>query len=54
MTDPKQPTQPKGTDEHGKPHPPIEIPVPKEGDVLAFLEKAATTPDPDSDSGSAQ
>jgi hypothetical protein len=26
---------------------PIKIPVPKKGDVMKFLEKAATVPDPD-------
>ncbi len=26
---------------------PIEIPVPKEADVMAFLEKTARLPDPD-------
>jgi hypothetical protein len=37
---PTQETKPK----KGKP---IEIPVPKKGDVLDFLEKVAKTPDPD-------
>ena len=43
MTDhdaePTQQTQPK----KGKP---VEIPVPKKGDVMSFLEKTAKTPDP--------
>jgi hypothetical protein len=37
---PTQQTKPK----KGRP---IEIPVPKKGDVMDFLEKAARTPDPD-------
>ena len=28
---------------------PIEIPVPKRGDVMAFLEKTAKLPDPDAE-----
>lgn len=28
---------------------PVTIPVPKRGDVMAFLEKAAKVPDPDRD-----
>jgi hypothetical protein len=39
-----QPTQPK----KGKP---VEIPIPKKGDVMSFLEKAAKTPDPDGPDG---
>lgn len=35
-----QQTQPKKGE-------PIEIPMPKKGDVMDFLEKAAKTPDPD-------
>jgi hypothetical protein len=38
--EPTQQTEPK----KGKP---IEIPVPKRGDVIDFLEKTATLPDPD-------
>jgi hypothetical protein len=38
--EPTQQTQPK----KGKP---IEIPVPKRGDVMDFLEKTAKLPDPD-------
>jgi hypothetical protein len=39
--------EPKGTQET-KPAKgePIEIPVPKRGDVMDFLEKVAKTPDP--------
>jgi hypothetical protein len=37
---PTQQTEPR----KGKP---IEIPVPKRGDVMAFLEKTAKLPDPD-------
>jgi hypothetical protein len=37
---PTQPTQPKKGE-------PIEIPVPKKGDVMRFLEKTANVPDPD-------
>jgi hypothetical protein len=45
---PAQQTQPQ----KGKP---VEIPVPKKGDVMSFLEKAAKTPDPDrSDADSAK
>jgi hypothetical protein len=45
---PTQQTRPK----KGKP---VEIPVPKKGDVMSFLEKAAKTPDPErSDAGSAK
>jgi hypothetical protein len=32
-------TQPKGTDEHGDPGEPIEIPVPKERDVEGALDR---------------
>jgi hypothetical protein len=38
--EPTQQTKPK----KGRP---IEIPVPKKGDVMDFLEKTARTPDPD-------
>lgn len=38
--EPTQQTRPKKGE-------PIEIPVPKERDVLGFLEKVARTPDPD-------
>jgi len=41
---PTQPTQPKGRDKDGKPHEPIEIPVPTEGDVMGLLEKVAHAP----------
>lgn len=46
--EPTQPTQPKKGE-------PIEIPLPKERDVLDFLEKTAKLPDPDreSDAGGA-
>jgi hypothetical protein len=36
-----QPTQPKGKGKDGKPHKPVEIPVPLERDVMDLLEKAA-------------
>lgn len=39
-SEPTQKTRPK----KGKP---VEIPVPKKGDVMSFLEKAAKTPDPE-------
>lgn len=46
--EPTQQTKPK----KGKP---ITIPVPKKGDVMAFLEKTAKLPDPDrSDADSAE
>jgi hypothetical protein len=38
--EPTQQTRPKKGE-------PIEIPVPKKGDVMDFLEKAAKLPDPD-------
>lgn len=38
---PTQKTQPRGKDEHGKPHDPIDIPVPKKKDVLRVLKKSA-------------
>jgi hypothetical protein len=38
--EPTQPTKPK----KGKP---VEIPVPKRGNVMDFLEKAAKLPDPE-------
>jgi hypothetical protein len=48
QSEPTQPTQPKGIDpKTGKPYEPIEIPVPKRGDVMDFLEKTAKLPDPD-------
>jgi hypothetical protein len=40
--EPTQKTRPK----KGKP---VEIPVPKKGDVMDFLEKTAKTPDPNRD-----
>ncbi len=39
-SEPTQHTRPKKGD-------PVEIPVPTKGDVMGFLEKVATTPDPD-------
>jgi hypothetical protein len=42
--EPTQPTRPKGQDKDGKPYGPIEIPVPTEGDVMAFFEKVAHAP----------
>lgn len=38
---PTQKTQPKGRDEQGKLHEPIEIPVPKREDVERLIAKAA-------------
>jgi hypothetical protein len=38
---PTQPTQPRGKDEHGEPHEPIEISVPKRADFERVLKKAA-------------
>jgi hypothetical protein len=43
---PTQQTQPKKGE-------PITIPVPKRGDVMAFLEKTAKLPDPDRSAASA-
>jgi hypothetical protein len=43
-TEPTQQTKPKGRDKKGKPHDPIEIPVPTEGDVMGLLEKVAHAP----------
>jgi hypothetical protein len=40
-SEPKQKTQPRGTDKGGVPHEPIEIPVPKKKDVLRILKKSA-------------
>lgn len=40
--EPTQKTQPKGIDpKTGKPYEPIEIPVPKRGEVFRYLERAA-------------
>lgn len=36
-----QPTQPRGTDDEGNPHAPIEIPVPKKSDVMRVLKKSS-------------
>jgi hypothetical protein len=38
--EPTQQTKPKKGE-------PVEIPIPKKGDVMSFLEKVAKTPDPD-------
>lgn len=39
---PKQQTQPKGIDpKTGKPYEPIEIPVPKRGEVESLIRRAA-------------
>jgi hypothetical protein len=38
---PTQKTQPRGTDDEGKPAKPIDIPVPKRSDVRDLLKKAA-------------
>jgi hypothetical protein len=42
--EPTQLTQPKGTDKDGKPHEPIEIPVPKRSAFDELLERAENTP----------
>lgn len=39
-----QPTQPRGKDKQGKPHEPVQIPVPRESDVNDLLEKVALAP----------
>lgn len=45
MADPQtQQTQPKGKDRDGKPYESIEIPVPKDGDVMGLLKKVAHAP----------
>lgn len=44
MADDRKPTQkttPKGKDKRGKPHEPIEIPVPKRGEVENLIRRAA-------------
>jgi hypothetical protein len=38
---PKQKTQPKGKKPSGEPHEPLEIPVPKRGEVDRLITKAA-------------
>jgi hypothetical protein len=39
---PTQPTQPKGIDpKTGKPYEPVEIPVPKRGEINRLLKRAA-------------
>ncbi len=38
---PKQPTQPKGKKRSGEPQEPVEIPVPKRGEVDRLLKRAA-------------
>jgi hypothetical protein len=39
--EPTQQSQPRGTDEDGKPHKPVEIPVPKRDEIDRLLKKAA-------------
>jgi hypothetical protein len=39
--EPKQKTQPKGKDETGRPHSPVDIPVPKRGDIDDLLSRAS-------------
>jgi hypothetical protein len=46
MTDPSQESEPTQQTRPKKGEP-IEIPVPKKGDVMSFLEKTAKTPDPE-------
>lgn len=41
---PTQLTEPKGYDEDGKPHEPMEIPIPSRGEFLHNLEKVAPKP----------
>ncbi len=41
---PKQKTQPKGKDEAGQPHKPVEIPVPKRSAFERLLGKAEKPP----------
>jgi hypothetical protein len=48
--EPTQPTQPKGHDKDGEPFEPVEIPVPKKGEVLGALERAAKPAQPPSES----
>lgn len=38
--EPTQKTQPKGTDEHGKPNQPMDVPVPKRSEFDRLLAKA--------------
>lgn len=45
--DPQQEPTPGMQQTQPKKGEPIEIPVPKRGDVMAFLEKTAKLPDPD-------
>jgi hypothetical protein len=40
-----QKTTPKGKDKSGKPHEPIEIPVPKRGTVENLIRRAAQSDD---------
>jgi hypothetical protein len=47
--EPKQKTQPRGTDKGGLPHEPIEIPIPKRKDVLRILKKSAQPVEEDSE-----
>jgi hypothetical protein len=48
-SEPKQKTQPRGTDEHGQPHAPIEIPIPEKKEVLRILKKSAQPVEDESD-----
>lgn len=41
---PKQPTQPKGKKRSGEPHEPVEVPVPKRGEIDRLLRRAADPP----------
>ena len=47
-SEPKQKTQPRGTDRDGVPHEPIEIPIPEKKDVLRILKKSAKPVEDDS------
>jgi hypothetical protein len=42
--EPKQKTQPRGTDDKGEPAKPIEIPVPKRGTFDKLVKRAAKRP----------
>ena len=44
--EPTQKTQPQGKDKRGRPHKPIDIPIPKRDDIERLLTKAAKTVKP--------
>lgn len=43
--EPTQKTQPKGTDESGKKHEPMDVPVPKRSEFDRLLDKAEKPPE---------